>query len=677
MSDREIGSIFDGKYEIERPLAGGGMGQVYLVRHLHLDELRVIKVLRPQDAADPAAQKRFLRAARTATQIKHPNVAILYDFSNLPDGSFYMVWEYVDGEDVGHWIEHRGPFPLDLAVDLGIQALRGLEAIHSRGVIHRDVSPDNLMITRDVRGRLHLKIIDLGLAKSLQPEPPDLEVTQAGMFMGKLRYCSPEQAGTVEGVVLDRRTDLYSFAAVFYEMICGRPPFDADNPHGFVFKRLTEDPLPLVGRAPGIAVPPGLDQVVRTALERDREKRFATAVRFIEALERVANDLRQVATQEMPPMKPMQKTGEAAGNPQDPGGTRRPSSQLTREERDELLAQIHRASRRQDQTRDLLRHAGEALERGRLDEARRLITEAEKVDPRAHGVRELKSRIQAEETAVDATERLREAEEILERYIANRQLPLARLALQTLLELSPDHPRRQEHERRIRTLAEEADREQRAGKVLEEAREALLGGDLKAARRKLAGVRKADPSGELAAAFEAELAAVEADEERTARVAEHRHRLDEALSRRQFDRAEKELTALAGLEVPKVTLDRYHKLVDRARRASAMEREGRGFEESFAERVQAGDWRGAREVTLELEQALPRHPRLGELFAEVERLREEHERRQAMEQGLAQVESFLDQGKAREAEMALTILLKMDPQHPKRKLLEKRIAALR
>ncbi|HRC85251.1 MAG TPA: serine/threonine-protein kinase, partial [Thermoanaerobaculia bacterium] len=213
MALERTGTILDGKYQILRRLAGGGMSEVYLARHLHLDEQRVIKVLRPEDASDPSAQARFLRAARTATQIKHPNVAILYDISGLADGSFYMVWEYIDGEDVGRWVARHGPFPIEIAVDLGIQALRGMEAIHSHGVIHRDISPDNLMLMRDVRGKVRLKIIDLGLVKNLLKNK-EIEVTQVGMFMGKLRYCSPEQAGVVEGVVLDRRSDLYSFAAV-------------------------------------------------------------------------------------------------------------------------------------------------------------------------------------------------------------------------------------------------------------------------------------------------------------------------------------------------------------------------------------------------------------------------------------------------------------------------------
>ena len=131
MSIPAVGEVLEGKYEIARSLGSGGMGEVVLARHLHLDETRVIKFLRPEIAGDEASQKRFLREARLATQIKHPNVAILHDCSRLPAGGFYMVWEYVEGDALAQKMEEAGRLPLSDALDLGIQALRGLEAIHS------------------------------------------------------------------------------------------------------------------------------------------------------------------------------------------------------------------------------------------------------------------------------------------------------------------------------------------------------------------------------------------------------------------------------------------------------------------------------------------------------------------------------------------------------------------
>lgn len=292
-----IGSVLEGKYEIVELLGSGGMGDVYLARHLHLDETRVVKVLRPEIAADEDSQRRFLREARLATQVKHPNVAILHDCSRLPEGSFYMVWEHVQGRDVASLLADGGPLDLQEAVGLGIQALRGLEAIHSIGVIHRDVSPDNLMVFTSARGDRRLKIIDLGLARALAPDPR-YEVTQVGTFMGKLRYCSPEQARMSEGETLDRRTDLYSLGLVLYEMICGLTPFEGAGPAA-VFKRVSEDPLPLAGRSPDVEVPAVLDRVVMKALRRERDARYPDAVSFIEALDDAGRALADAATREV------------------------------------------------------------------------------------------------------------------------------------------------------------------------------------------------------------------------------------------------------------------------------------------------------------------------------------------------------------------------------------------
>src|ERR1700674_3192746 len=378
------------------------MGEVYLVRHVPLQELRVVKILRQDLAADPVAQKRFVREARLATQIKHPNVAILYDFSRLPDGSFYMVWEHIQGQDVGDWVRERGPFPVGTAIRLGVQALRGLGAIHSAGIIHRDISPDNLMIMENSRQQAWLKIIDLGLAKNLAPEDStssgSFEITQVGMFMGKLQYCSPEQAGAASGEVLDRRSDLYSFALVLYEMVTGLPPFESESPHGFIFKRLSEDPLPMAGRNPKGEGPAELDRGVgRQALERDRERRYPDSVSFIVALEKVEKALSKVETKEvtMPP------GARGATRPEAPP-RQRSSSERSREERLDLLAQIERAAKRvSESSLDLARAEG-AIAAGKLDDARRLVAQIEAANPRSAGLDRIKERLAQAQAAAGA-----------------------------------------------------------------------------------------------------------------------------------------------------------------------------------------------------------------------------------------------------------------------------------
>ncbi|HEX3128862.1 MAG TPA: protein kinase, partial [Thermoanaerobaculia bacterium] len=529
-SAREPGSTLDGKYEVVERLGSGGMGEVYLVRHVHLQELRVIKILRQDLQTDPAAQKRFMREARLATQIKHPNVAILYDFATLPEGSFYMVWEHIQGEDIGDWIRRNGPFPVPLAIRLGIQALRGLEAIHATGVIHRDLSPDNLMITEDKQGQKRIKIIDLGLARTLEKDA-NHEITQVGMFMGKLQYCSPEQANPTGPEGLDRRSDIYSFGLVLYEMITGRPPFESESQAGFIFKRLSEDPLPMTGRNPQVQIPPDLDRVVLRALERDREKRMPDAITFIESLEKVEQSMSAAETREIPiPAFVRESAREKVDEPPAPALRQRSSSELTRAERDDLLAQIDRAARRVQETSVDLTRIEAALAAGNLDEAHQLLGQIEASHPRAQGLQRLKDRLAEERDKAERRRRVVETEQVLANYIQRKQLPLARLALETLGELDPHSPKRAEHEAALARLAQELEQEKRADAALAAGREALARRDLAAARKELETIVRNDPSGKRAAALRSDLEAAEREARTGAELDERRKRFEALLA---------------------------------------------------------------------------------------------------------------------------------------------------
>jgi serine/threonine-protein kinase len=283
--------LIDGKYQIIDRLGVGGMGEIFKVRHIHLNELRVIKIMRPNIAQDDQALQRFLQEARTSTMIKHKNLAMLYDFAQLDDGSYYMVWEFIDGTNIQKWIANTGPVPPRLTVEIAIQALQGLDHLHSMGLIHRDVSPENIMLSQDHHGKLLVKVIDFGIAKQLQEGSSDSGghgLTQTGMFLGKLKYASPEQAGFLkEGEHLDPRSDLYSFGIVMYEMLAGRAPFQATNPHGYILKHVTEKPAPIAELNPQAKVPPQLETLIMRSLEKQRDARFATAADFATALENV------------------------------------------------------------------------------------------------------------------------------------------------------------------------------------------------------------------------------------------------------------------------------------------------------------------------------------------------------------------------------------------------------
>jgi eukaryotic-like serine/threonine-protein kinase len=284
--------LLDGKYQIIDRLGVGGMGEIFKVRHIHLNELRVIKIMRPNVASDDQGLQRFLQEARTSTMIKHKNLAMLYDFAQLEDGSYYMVWEFIDGTNIQKWIAQQGAMPSRLTIEIAIQALHGLDHLHSMGLIHRDISPENIMLSQDHHGKLLVKVIDFGIAKQLAEGEGGQGLTQTGMFLGKLKYASPEQAGFLqEGEHIDPRSDLYSFGIVMYEMLAGKAPFQATNPHGYILKHVTEKPAPIAEMNPDSHVPPQLESIIMQSLEKTRDTRFATAADFAKALETIRSSV--------------------------------------------------------------------------------------------------------------------------------------------------------------------------------------------------------------------------------------------------------------------------------------------------------------------------------------------------------------------------------------------------
>ena len=519
----------------------------------------------------------------------------------------------------------HGVFPLPLAVDLGIQALRGLEAIHAAGVIHRDISPDNMMITRDRRGRYQMKLIDLGLAKNLEVQA-GLEITQAGIFMGKLMYCSPEQAGAIKDAPLDHRSDLYSFAAVLYEMITGKPPFDSENQHGFVFKRLTEPPQPLIGRNPQVRVPQELNDLVLRGLEKDRELRYPDALSFLQALVHMAEQLRQVATQEieLPAVARSSAKPAPASSPR-PTSRSGSASELSREERIDLLAQIERAAKKVSESSRLADLAKQAFAARRYDDAAALVTQLEAVSPRNPAVAQLKAQLAEVGKAFSAlpakpgaaargvtpapaplaeravaptpaplpvptaplasiapitpipvqpiaapraapvrpvpteptTEqrehaaKVAEAERLLVKYLQENKQSLASFALETLVELDPHHPRRDLFARAVGIMGEERGKMEIAGAILAEGRDAVLHGDLVAARRKLDQLEKSDPTLQLSEALRNSIQSAEHQAASDAAVDRRRDNLESLLEARRLEEAERELAGLSATGLAK------------------------------------------------------------------------------------------------------------------------------
>ncbi|HUF16494.1 MAG TPA: protein kinase, partial [Thermoanaerobaculia bacterium] len=303
------GSVIDRKYEILSLLGVGGMGEVFKARHVRLETFRTIKVMRKSFIADETFRGRFLREARLATQVHHPNVALVHDFATLEDGTYYMVSEFISGVTIRQWLNKTGRFTLPMTVDVALQVLAGLDAIHAQGMLHRDISAENVMISTTADDRPMAKIIDLGIAKTLAA--PSTEMTSAGMFIGNPRYSSPEQLGDLPaGQRLDGRADLYCLAVVIYEMVAGVSPFGSDTTRGYMIKHLTQPPTPFAETIPG-EIPQEFEDVVFKALEKKRTNRWATARDFAYALRPFLNTADRVTSSwRIPDLRPPQSSME-------------------------------------------------------------------------------------------------------------------------------------------------------------------------------------------------------------------------------------------------------------------------------------------------------------------------------------------------------------------------------
>lgn len=264
-------------YEVLAQLGEGGMGAVYKVRHRFFDEIRVIKVMQSGLEATEELKERFLGEARRGKQLRHPNLAEIFDFSIASDGTAYIVMEYIEGINLRQLLtRNNGPLDYRIALPIAEQVLDALGFLHSRKFVHRDISPDNVMLTEE-NGAQRVKLIDLGIAKSLESTR---HLTQVGKFIGKVQYASPEQFG---GDV-DARSDIYSFGLVLYEMLTNIKPISGNDHYAIITGHLTKPPKPFAETDPGQHVPQPVREAVMKALEKDPSKRFASAAEFAAAL---------------------------------------------------------------------------------------------------------------------------------------------------------------------------------------------------------------------------------------------------------------------------------------------------------------------------------------------------------------------------------------------------------
>ena len=277
-----VDTVIDGQYHIEAMLGQGGMGAVYRARHILLGDRVAIKVLPPHVRSNAEWLRRFRREGQAARRFRHPNSVTVHDLRTTPDGTTYMVMEYVQGHTLDAELKRRGRFTPKEAFEILTPIMSVLDTAHSMGVVHRDLKPENIMVSLpDNSGAPVVKLLDLGIAKMREiagVEGSNTALTMAGQVLGTPYYMSPEQWGEIprdQNLEIDGRADIYSLGLVFYELLAGRRCFSAGTLHELRREHVSTSPKPLAELVPGI--PKGFSDAITKSISKDRGDRQETA----------------------------------------------------------------------------------------------------------------------------------------------------------------------------------------------------------------------------------------------------------------------------------------------------------------------------------------------------------------------------------------------------------------
>jgi eukaryotic-like serine/threonine-protein kinase len=287
----ENGSVI-GHYKISSPIGKGGMGEVFLAQDTKLDRKVALKILPPEFAEDADRMSRFVREAKSASALNHPNIITIYEIGES-DGTHFIATEFIDGKTLNEY-KQANPLNYKSVSEIAIQVASALDEAHSAGIVHRDIKPDNVMI----RANGLVKLLDFGIAKlseprkivsALQSDESDTEInptaiaesssdqeatttiksaTTPGMIIGTANYMSPEQA---KGKEVDARTDIFSFGVVLYEMVAGKLPFEGENGLEMISSILKDEPKPL-----NADVPSEMSEIISKCLRKDKDERYQT-----------------------------------------------------------------------------------------------------------------------------------------------------------------------------------------------------------------------------------------------------------------------------------------------------------------------------------------------------------------------------------------------------------------
>ncbi|GAB1344449.1 serine/threonine-protein kinase [Gemmatimonas sp.] len=289
-----IGKMVGGRYKVLQQLGEGGMGQVYLAEHVRMKRKSAIKIMRPALVHEPEALQRFTREAENASKISHPNVASIFDFGETDEGLVYLAMEFIEGESLSALLKREIAMHPVVAADIMAQCADALNAAHELGILHRDIKPDNIMVSKRPDGTFVVKLVDFGIARTM--ERGTQQVTRTGFAVGTPEYMSPEQ---LSGDVLDARSDQYSLALVSFIALTGHDAFPNSSSKESLIARLTSRPRRLDEVRDDLDWPNSIQSVFDQALAPDPSDRFPSVAEFGVALANAVEEMTPTQTAEM------------------------------------------------------------------------------------------------------------------------------------------------------------------------------------------------------------------------------------------------------------------------------------------------------------------------------------------------------------------------------------------
>lgn len=309
--DELIGKVLDNRYRLDSRLGKGGMGVVYAARHIIIDKLVAVKILRREYCTDPNQVERFAREARAASCIGHPNIVDVTDLGTLPNGQAYFVMEFLDGVTLSRELRKFGALPLERVLRLSLQICHALDAAHNKGIVHRDLKPENIFLvypsslpnSQEYIGRRTdvIKVLDFGIAK-MTWDSVGRKLTRVGSIFGTPQYMSPEQAA---GKETGYQGDIYSLGCIIYEMITGQVPFLSDTFMGTLTKHMFESPVSPRLRRPDLMIPAPWESLILKAMEKNPADRFQSMREMAAGIRDCGPTTRELFETHPPPFIPV------------------------------------------------------------------------------------------------------------------------------------------------------------------------------------------------------------------------------------------------------------------------------------------------------------------------------------------------------------------------------------